>query len=168
DRAARLLQVVGIDQPQRRQAPQRVIEVGYLLADQLELVGGFVVGEYVPVTVQNQPAAGGDRIEPHAIALRELDVIVVAIDLQVDQAADQRQRQQRDDDRGAERALRENALLVPAILDAHGRGHGEAAALSGPGGSARGCPPPTARAGRWSRLAASAGGWIGHGRSSRQ
>src|SRR6185437_11581424 len=98
DRAAGFLQILRIDEPQGRQAMQRVVEVGNLLADQLELVGGLVVGEHMPIAIQDQAAAGGNRIEPHAVALRELDVVVMAVDLQIYQPPDQRQRQQRNDD----------------------------------------------------------------------
>ncbi len=116
-----VLDLLGVDQAEGGQPPQRVVEVRDLFADQLELVGGLVVGEDLAVAVQDQAAAGRNRVEAHAVALRQFDVVVVPPDLQEHQTADQRQHQCADHDHGPERALREDALLVPAVLDPNAR-----------------------------------------------
>src|SRR5580658_9667479 len=117
--AARVLDLVAIDEPERGQATEGVVEIGYLLAHQLELVGRLVVGHHRAAAVEDQPAAGRNRIQPHPIALRQLGVIVVAHYLQENQAADEHQHQDGDHDQRPERALREDALLVPVVLDSN-------------------------------------------------
>ena len=117
--APRVLEVIAVDEPERGQALERVVEIGYLLAHQLELVGRLVVGHHLAVAIEDQPAAGRDRIQPHPVALRQLGVIVVAQHLQENQATDQGQHHQGDHDQRPERALREDALLVPVVLDSN-------------------------------------------------
>ena len=63
DDAPRVVEFIGIDQAERGQALQRVVEIRHLLADQLQLVGGLVVGQHLAVAVEDQAAAGRDRLE---------------------------------------------------------------------------------------------------------
>ena len=69
DRAARVLEFIALNESERDQALEGVVQVGHLLADQLELVGRLVVRQDVAAAIENHAAAGWNRIEPHAIAL---------------------------------------------------------------------------------------------------
>ena len=71
---------------------------GVCSANQLQLEGRLVVDQHAAVAVENQAAAGRDRILAYAITLREFQVVVVADDLQVDELAEQAQAQHADDE----------------------------------------------------------------------
>src|SRR4029078_11188430 len=113
------LDVVWIEELELGQAMQRVAKNPSLLRNQLQLEGRLVVHQHAAAAVQDQPAAGRNRILAHAVALRELQVIIVTNDLQHNQLAQQAQAQQADDQYGREGATGEDALFVPLILDAH-------------------------------------------------
>ena len=97
---------------------QRGVDVGHALAHQFELEGRAILGEHLPVAIEDEPALRGQRFDAHAIALRELGVIVVAHHLQHHQAADEHQGERGDDEGGGQRAALEQPLLGPVILDA--------------------------------------------------
>ena len=88
---------------------------------QLELVGGLAAGDELTVAVDDQAARGRDRLVAHAVTLGELGVVVVADDLQQVQARDQADGRKSHERGTDDRALIEEALLPPVILDAHGR-----------------------------------------------
>src|ERR1019366_5661289 len=128
-------------------------------------IGRLVVGQYVAAAIENQAAAGRYRVEPYAVALGELHVIVMAKHLQVAQAREQRQPQHADHQHGADRALRKDALLGPLVFDADARAH-EFISVSYETG--RALRPRPARSGRRSAYAPSALAWRADGRSSRR
>ena len=111
--------VARLEQAESRQPRERVLEVTRLFADQLELVGGRVLGDHAPGAVEDDAAIRRQRLDAGAIALRQLDVVRVLHDLQPERAADQRDRDQGDDRRSEQHALEEHALLEGFVLDAH-------------------------------------------------
>ena len=104
---------------------QRGFDVRHALAHQFELEGGAVLRQHLSIAVEDEPALRGQRFDAHAIALRELGVVVVAHDLQHDQAADEHDGERGDDEGRGQRAALEQPLLAPVILDANGA-HGYA------------------------------------------
>ena len=83
------LDVVRIEQLERRPGAAACRQVRGLFRNQLELEGRFVVDQHASAPVEDQAAAGRNRILAHAVALRELEVVVVANDLQVGELAEQ-------------------------------------------------------------------------------
>ena len=67
--APRIVDLLRRQQAERGETPQRVAEIGGLLADQFQLVGGLVVDQHRAIAVEDQAAACRYRVETHAIAL---------------------------------------------------------------------------------------------------
>jgi hypothetical protein len=61
--------VIGIDESESGQALQGVVEVGNLLSGELELVGRLVVHHDCAIAVEDQAAAGWDRLGAYSITL---------------------------------------------------------------------------------------------------
>ena len=97
---------------------ERGVDVGHALAHQLELERRAILGEHRAVAIEDEAALRGQRLDAHAVALRELGVIVVAHHLQHHEAADEHDGERDDDEGGGQRALLEQPLLGPVILDA--------------------------------------------------
>ncbi len=108
-----------LEQPEAHQACERVLEFSRLLADQLELVGGRVLGDHAPGAVEDDAPVRRQRLDAGAVALRQLDVVRVLHDLQPEGTADQRDRDQGDERRGEQHALEKNSLLEGLVLHAH-------------------------------------------------
>ena len=117
---ARFVEIVGRQHADLDEALERGVDVGHALAHQFELEGGAVLRQHRAIAIEDQAALRGQRLDAHAIALRQLGVVVVAHHLQHHQPADQHQRQRDDDERGRQRAALEQPLLAPVILDADG------------------------------------------------
>jgi hypothetical protein len=56
-----------------------------LFAHELEIEGRRIVGEHQPVTIEDQPTARWNRLGADAVALRQLGVILISHDLQVEE-----------------------------------------------------------------------------------
>src|SRR5215475_1070916 len=123
DGASDLIDVLGTNQLELREARERLIDVGHLFRHELELVRRLAARDQLTVTIEDQPTRRRDRLGAHAVALGEIGVIVVARDLQQEEARDERQGGKAHDRRADERTLIEEPLLAPMVLDAH-RGHG--------------------------------------------
>jgi hypothetical protein len=123
DGALDLVDVLGADQAELHQARQRLVDVRHLLGHQLELVGGLVAGDDLAAAVEDQAAGRRDRLGTHAVTLAELGVVIVARHLQQEQPHDQADGGEPHERCAYERALVEEALLAPVILDAYRR-HG--------------------------------------------
>ena len=107
------------DRHETRETGIHLLPGADLLAHEFELIGRLVVGEHDAVAVENEPAARRDRLDAHAIALRKLGVIVVAQDLQIEQACGDGQQERGDDRSGDDAADREDASFAPMVLDAY-------------------------------------------------
>ena len=112
-----------VEQPELRQADQRRVDVGDLLARQLQLIRGRVGRERQAVAVEDQPAVRRNRLDLDAVALREIREVVVLNDLQPHQSRDHRAEREQHDDCGRDRASLEQPLLGVMILDADGAAH---------------------------------------------
>ena len=75
---------------------------------------GTVLREHCAVAIEDQAALRGQGFDAHAIALRELGVIVVARHLQHHEPADQHQRQRDDDDGGGHARGARTAAVRPS------------------------------------------------------
>jgi hypothetical protein len=93
------------------------------LGHKFELVRGLIARDHLPGAVEDQTARGRDRLGAHAVALGAFRVVGVPAHLQHVQARDQAEGRKRHDHRADDRALIEEALLAPVILDAYRR-HG--------------------------------------------
>ena len=120
---ARVVDVLGGDQPDRGEPLERVGEVGHFLANQLELVRRAVLGDHGAVAIDDQAARRRQRLDAHPVALREIGVVIVPHDLQRDEPREQQHGQRRDDCASRKGALLEEALLLPLVLDADVGGH---------------------------------------------
>ncbi len=127
DHVCGLGHLIHIDEAQRREPLEGVIEVGYLFACELELVSRLVVDQHRAVAIQDQAAAGRNRLGADPVTLRQVGVIVVTHHLQEIETSEQGQRQYDHQRAGDQRALFEPTLLAPVVFDAAG-GH-----ASGPG-----------------------------------
>ena len=72
---------------------QRAIEIVDLLADRDELPVRPVLGDHEAVAVVDEPARRRQRLDPEAIALRQLDEPLVVDDLQLHEPRDEQARQ---------------------------------------------------------------------------
>ena len=111
------------DAGELRERAIQCLNVPHLLAHQFDLVGGPVLGQHDAVTIEDQSAAGRDRVGAHAVALREFGVVLVSQDLQEKQAPSDGQEQCPHEHARDDAAERENALLGPVILDADATYH---------------------------------------------
>ena len=98
-----------VDQLQRRQPRQRVLEIVDLFGDQLELVGRYVFGQYAALAIEDQAAIRRYRFNADAVALGLLLELLVLHDLQLDQPdhddAEQQHRENRRDHDAASKNL---------------------------------------------------------------
>ena len=74
-------QVVLLQQFQADQARERGVEVGNLLAGEGQLVRRGVLRQDAPLAVVDDAAVGGQRIDAHPVALRQVGIVVVPHDL---------------------------------------------------------------------------------------
>ena len=88
DGALDLVDVLGADQIQLHQAVERRVDVRHFLGHELELVRRLVAGDQLAVAIEDQAARRRDRLGAHAVALRELGVVVVPHHLQHEEAHD--------------------------------------------------------------------------------
>ncbi len=119
-------ELVDLFRPQESQGKQPLqlsLQIGHFLRNELELIGGLIARHDLAVAVEDEPAGRGYGLGSHPVALRELGVIVVAQDLQRVQAGKQSKRRQEDQHARDQRALIEEALLSPVILDAYAGSH---------------------------------------------
>ena len=123
DRLAQAADLGRGEQPELDELLQRRIEVGRLLAGQLELVGRTVERDCLAVAVVDQPARGRHGLDADAVALRQLAEMVEAQHLQVEQAHDQGAGAERHDQGHRDQAPREQTLLGPLVLQAYGARH---------------------------------------------
>ncbi len=122
DGAFEAAHIVRIEQSDGHQARQGRVEFRHpadLLSHQLELKRRQIVSEHHAMAVENQTAAGGDRVGMHSIALRQLGIVSVLDDLQIKEPPGNGQQQHGDDHARDDAANREDALLGPVILDSH-------------------------------------------------
>ena len=125
------VEVLGREQFEFHEARQGLLDVGRLLADQLELVSRTVEREWLAMAVQDQPAARRQRLDADAVALRQVAEVVVPDHLQVEQPRDECGHQHQDHDRGREDATAEQALLGPVVLETMRARHGATVSASG-------------------------------------
>ena len=111
--------VARIEQPESRQPAERDLEIAGLLAHDLELVGGRVLGDDAAGAVVDHAAVRRQRLDARAIALRQLDIVRVLDDLEPERAAGKQERDDRDDARREQRTLEEHSLFEGVVLDAH-------------------------------------------------
>ncbi len=91
--------VLAVDQCQRRETTERVVDIGDLLGNQFELIGRQVFGDHATLAIENQAANRGNRLDTHPVTLRFLGEQFVIDDLQENKAHDNHAEQQRRDDR---------------------------------------------------------------------
>jgi hypothetical protein len=60
---------------------QRSIQVGNLLGDEIELIGGLIAGQYAAMPIENETARGGNGLDTDPVTLRELRIVVLPEDL---------------------------------------------------------------------------------------
>jgi hypothetical protein len=65
------------------------LHVRHFLRHQFQLVGRLVAGDQFAVAIEDQAARAGDRLDTHAVALRQIRVVVMPHHLQHEQARDQ-------------------------------------------------------------------------------
>ena len=123
DGALELIDVLGTDEIELHQAREGLTHVRHFFGHQLQLVGGLVARDHLAMAVEDQPARRRDRLVAYPVTLGELRVVIVTRHLQHEQAHDQAHGRQPHDRGAGERALIEEALFPPVILDAHRR-HG--------------------------------------------
>ena len=111
------------EQPELGKALQRRIEVGRLLADQLELIGRAVERDRLAVAVVDQPSRGRNGIDTDAVALRQLAEVIEAHHLQIEETHRQGDGAERHDQRHCDQAPPEQALLGSLVLQAYRAGH---------------------------------------------
>ena len=85
DGATREVEFVEVQHADADETLERGFEVLDLFPDELELIGGTVLGEHRPGAVVDHAARRGQRFDAHAIALRKVGEVVVALDLQPEQ-----------------------------------------------------------------------------------
>ena len=77
------LELLGVDEPKGGQRLECRVQVRDLLAHELELVGRLIFREHLARTIQDEAAIRRDRLDARAVALRKLQVVVMAHDLQL-------------------------------------------------------------------------------------
>ena len=79
------LNIARIDEFQRCQPLQGRVDIGHLLRDQFELVGGQVFRERAALAVEHQAADGRYRLNPDTVAEGAFREMLVIEDLQLDE-----------------------------------------------------------------------------------
>ena len=107
-----------IDEPERLELLQRLVETLDFLRDRDELPAREVLRDHDAVAIVDEPARRRQRLEPEAVALRELGEALVVDDLENDEPRDEQPGEEHDDDRGRDDPGQEQLLLLPVILEA--------------------------------------------------
>ena len=115
---AHAARIVRLEQPEALEPREREVEVAGLLAHEFQLVGRRVLGDDPAGAVEDQSAIGRQRLDARAVALRQLEVMLVLQHLQPESAPGQQQHERHDDAGGEHRALQEDPLLEGVVLDA--------------------------------------------------
>ena len=114
---AHLLRAQHPDADELRERGIHRLVVPDLLAHQLEVEGRRIVGEHQAVAIEDQPAARRNRLGADAVALRQLRVVLVLQDLQIEQPPCDGEQQNRGEHAGDDAADREQPVLGERILD---------------------------------------------------
>ena len=115
---AQRLVLARIDEAERLELLQRLVEALDFLRDRDELPAREIVRDHDAVAIVDEPARRRQRLEPEAVALRELGEALVVDDLENDEPRDEQPGEEHDDHRGRDDPGQEQLLLLPVILEA--------------------------------------------------
>jgi hypothetical protein len=113
--------IARVDQIEFREALERGVEVGDLLARELDLIGGRIGRKRLSAAIQDESAVRRDRFDANAIALRQLREVLIAHDLQPCEARHHGPDCEHHDHGSCDRSAFEQSLLGNMVLDANGR-----------------------------------------------